>query len=244
MISVKRRNEILIIKNIEREASGLLETILAETGIRSSVIDLSLGDKLALPDKVAAVVILGGPDSANDQSAKMINELAFIREVLASGTPYLGICLGMQTLVKAMGGEVVKCPVKETGFRDNKGNIFRVSLTKEGLIDPLFDRMGDSFSVFQLHGESVVLTESMKLLGTGDLCRNQIVKAGPSAYGIQCHFELTEEMLERWIEEDADLMLQDKDQVRKDFISSREHYLETGRRLFLNFLKIAGLPPE
>ena len=232
--------EILIIQNIAREGSGLLGEIIAETGIKSKVVDLSLGEKLPPAEGLAAVVILGGPDSANDKSPMMLNELDFIRKVLSANIPYLGICLGMQTLVRAAGGEVIKSPVKETGFRDENRQLFRISLTEDGLKDPLFNGIGDYFNVFHLHGETVILTESMKLLGTGKPCLNQIVRIGPAAYGIQCHFELTAEMFDRWINEDPDLLLLDKNELRKDFIALREQYLQTGYGLFRNFLVMAG----
>ena len=45
----------------------------------------------------------------------MKNELVFIRKVLEAEIPYLGICLGLQTMVRAAGGKVVKSPV--TGNR-------------------------------------------------------------------------------------------------------------------------------
>ena len=232
--------EILIVQNISREGSGLLGEIIAETGIRSKVIDLSLGERLPPAEGFAAVVVLGGPDSANDKSAKMLNELDFIREILSSDIPYLGICLGLQTLVKAAGGEVVKSPAKEIGFRDASGHLFRISLTKDGRKDPLFKGIDDFFNVFHLHGETVVLTKKMKLMATGNPCLNQIIKIGSSAYGIQCHFELTSAMLERWINEDPDLKLADRNELQNDFQAMSEQYLQTGNILFRNFLGICG----
>jgi len=232
--------EILIIQNITREGPGLLGEIIAESGIRSRVLDLSQGEKLPPIEGLAAVIVLGGPDSANDKSPAMLNELDFIRKVLSANIPYLGICLGMQTLVKAAGGEVVKSPAKETGFRDPDGHLFRISLTDEGRKDPLFKGIGDSFNVFHLHGETVVLTDKMKLLATGNLCLNQIVKTGRWAYGIQCHFELTSAMMERWINEDPDLQLADRNELHNDFSALSEQYLKTGDTLFRNFLGLAG----
>jgi GMP synthase (glutamine-hydrolysing) len=232
--------EILIIKNIAREGAGLLGEIIAENGIKYKVIDLSLGEKLPPAEKYAAVVVLGGPDSANDLNSKMRKELAFIRQVLAANIPYLGICLGLQTLVKAAGGEVVKSPVKETGFRDEKGQYFAISLTDDGRQDQLFNGISDSFNVFHLHGETVILTDKMYLLATGNSCPNQIIRIGTNAYGIQCHLELTEEMLERWINEDSDLRLLNENELRKDFTDNRAIYLQTGYRFFTNFLRIAG----
>lgn len=239
---MKGSGEILIIKNVEREGPGLLGQILQEHGIKSRIIDLTFGNILPAVDNFAAVVVLGGPDSANDENSKMTGELAFIREVLAAKIPYLGICLGLQTLVKAAGGAVVKCPVKETGFRDEKGQLFNVSLTEDGRRDSLFEGLDDSFNVFHLHGETVVLTKKMTLLASGKSCTNQIVKVAHNAYGIQCHLELTEEMIERWMSEDSDLSQLDKIELRRDFIASGEECLITGRRLFTNFLRIARFP--
>jgi GMP synthase (glutamine-hydrolysing) len=235
-----KQKEILFLKNVSRENPGLLEDIIKEHGIEYSVVDLSLNESIRPLDNYGAVVVLGGPDSANDKTPKMEKELALIRNILDAKIPYLGICLGLQTLVKASGGEVVKSETKEIGFRDQNGNNFKVELTESGREDILFKGLGNSLTIFQLHGETVVLTEDMKLLATGKFCRNQVVKAGPTSYGIQCHFELTREMLEIWMSEDTDLKELDKDQMRSDFEKNRINYAQTARQLFLNFLRIAG----
>jgi GMP synthase (glutamine-hydrolysing) len=238
---VSMGKEILIIKNITREGPGIIEQILKDKDIKYTIADLSLSNSAMSLKSYSAVVVLGGPDSANDQNKKMESELALISEVLNAGIPYLGICLGMQTLVKAAGGEVVKSPVKEVGFRDPDGDFFKVELTEDGKDDLLFNGMQDSFKVFQLHGETVILTDKMKLLATGKFCRNQIVKIGTNAYGIQCHFELTHEMFEMWINEDSDLRNLDSAKLLSDFKSIKDEYLKTGKQLFHNLLKIAGL---
>jgi GMP synthase-like glutamine amidotransferase len=92
-----------------------------------------------------------------------------------------------------------------------------------------------------LHGETIQLTESMHLLGKGDSCVNQIVRIGATAYGIQAHFELNEGLLESWIAEDPDLQKLDAEQLRADFNLLKSGYPQTGRQLFTNFIKIAGL---
>jgi GMP synthase (glutamine-hydrolysing) len=233
--------EILIVKNITREGPGIIGNILDDYRIRYTIADLSIGSSVKSPGKYGAVIVLGGPDSANDKNKKMEGELALISEVLKSGIPYLGICLGLQTLVKAAGGQVVKSPVKEVGFRDPDGDLYKAVLTEEGKNDPLFNGMADSFNVFQLHGETVILEDKMRLLATGKFCRNQIVKIGANAYGIQCHFELTRELFEEWINKDSDLRNLEPDKLRYDFKSIKDDYSKTGNQLFLNFLKIAGL---
>ncbi len=236
------QKEILIVKNNSGEGPGLLEKVLKENNIKYTIIDLDKGDDFPNTENYGAVVVLGGPDSANDENEKIKNELIQIRKTVDAGIPYLGICLGLQTLIKATGGKVAKSPTKETGFRGPDGNMFTVELTEEGKNDPMFENLNDTFNVFHLHGETVELTDNMKLLGFGKFCRNQIVKVGKNAYGIQCHFELTPEMFEQWINIDPDLLQLDKELLQNDFETIKYEYMRIGKRLLKNFLKTAGLP--
>ncbi len=233
--------KVLVLRNTPRENPGIIEDLLNEFHVNYQIIDFEGCTETGQIQDYGALIVLGGPESANDKSEKMLNELALIRHTVMHKIPYLGICLGMQTLVKAMGGEVMKCNDAETGFRDKNGEIFKITLTDEGKEDRLFYSLPEIFSVFQLHGETVNITDSMNLLATGDSCRNQVVKIGRACYGIQAHFELNESLLESWITEDADLQKLDADKLRSDFNLLYSDYNETGRKLFTNFLNIAGL---
>jgi GMP synthase (glutamine-hydrolysing) len=233
--------EILIIKNIPHEGPGLLKDVIIEHGLKYSIIDLCNETIEKSLKNISAVIVLGGPDSANDKTKRISDELTFISEILKASIPYLGICLGLQTLVKAAGGEVVKCHTQEIGFRDGNGDFYKVELTEEGKKDTLFIGLKNPFTVFQLHGETVILNDKMKLLASGNDCHNQIVKVGQSAYGIQCHFELTHEMFNLWINKDPDLMKLDKKQLLYDYLSIKNDYENTGKILLRNFLKIANL---
>src|SRR5437868_5153250 len=101
-------SELLIVKNVSHEGPGLLDGIISEAGIAATVIDLDRGEAFPDPTPYKALIVLGGPDSANDDTPKMTHELSQIKVALEAQIPYLGICLGMQTLVKAAGGQVVK----------------------------------------------------------------------------------------------------------------------------------------
>lgn len=234
-------SELLIIQNITREGPGLLAGVLQEENISFDIVDLDAGDQLPPIIDYDALVVLGGPDSANDQTTKMINELDYINEALKTGIPYLGICLGLQTLVKASGGKVVKGEVKEVGFIDPEGNQNAVDVTEEGKADPLMAGLPDKLDVFQLHGETVKLTSEMKLLAIGKFCTNQIVKVADKAYGIQSHFELTPEMLKVWANQDPDLIPVGVEKLLADFSAIQKSYTNIGKTLLRNFLDIAGL---
>lgn len=232
--------EILIVKNTTEEGPGLLEDLLIDRKISYRIVDLQKGEPFPSVENYKAVVVLGGPDSANDENQKMTTELQRISEVLEARIPYLGICLGLQTLVKAAGGKVIPSPVKEVGFRGPDGDYFTVELTPEGMHDRLFKGLGHSLRVFHLHGETVDLTAGMTLLGAGKFCRNQMVRIGDNAYGLQCHFELTELLFETWISEDPDLLQLNSNALRADLKAIKAAYTQTGRQLFINFLEIAG----
>lgn len=234
-------SELLIVQNISREGPGLLEQVLRDESVAFDLVDLDKGQEMPSLDGYKALVVLGGPDSANDDTAKMTAELERIREALDAGIPYLGICLGLQTLVKAAGGKVVPGKVKEVGFIDPDNNQHTVALTDEGKTEPLFAGLPETLDVFQLHGETVELTPDMTVLATGKFCKNQIVRVADKAYGIQSHFELTPEMLTVWAEQDPDLIPIGKDKLLADFEAINQSYTHIGQTLLRNFLKIAEL---
>ena len=101
------------------------------------------------------------------------------------------------------------------------------------------DGLEERLKIFQLHGETVELNPDMQLLGAGKFCRNQVVKVGPNAYGVQGHFELTIEMLERWLAEDADLKKLDPKGLVEEFHHFHFEYVEAGKKLFHNFIELS-----
>lgn len=239
-------NKVLIVQNITREGPGLLGRLLHEVAVDYDIVNLDKGDLFPDPTHYAALVLLGGPDSANDKTAKMQAELKQVKKAFDAGVPYLGICLGLQVGVKVMGGEVVKSPVKEIGLSTPEGVPYSVSLTNLALTtlgkkDPLFVGLRNHFRVFQLHGETVELTENMQLLAIGQDCPNQIVKFRRNAYGIQSHFELTREMLAEWLKADPDLNPLGEQKVMAEFDAIEEVYTITGLSLLRNFLHVADL---
>lgn len=234
-------SDILILKNVTREGPGLLAGVLESHGITYDVVDLDKGEQLPSIVGYKALVVLGGPDSANDTSEKMTSELAFVTQAIDNGLPYLGVCLGMQVLVHAAGGQVVPGQRKEVGFMDADGQPYAITFTEAGRDEPLFTGLHSPLPVFQLHGEVVELRPDMKLLGTAPVCENQIVKVGVNAYGIQSHFELTDDMLRVWAAEDPDLAPIPYETLARDFAAIKEEYTKTGETLLQNFLRIAGL---
>lgn len=238
------QEKLLILKNVTHEGPGLLEELLPERRIEADLSDLSKGDPIPDPTLYRALVVLGGPQSVNDPSPAMQEELRQIGRALQAAVPYLGICLGMQALAKAAGGRVVPCHRKETGFFEADGKPFEMELTEEGRRDPLFRGLGERFRVFQLHGETVEPAPGTVQVGTASGCPWQAIRVEEKAYGLQCHFELTRGMLEAWTGIDPDLISMGSERVLREFDAFREAYRQTGLRLLSNFLDLAGFPKE
>ncbi|KKK40440.1 hypothetical protein LCGC14_0945730 [marine sediment metagenome] len=228
---------VLIILNIAHENPGLISELLNQYKIKYDIIDLSQKIEFPHVKKYGLILILGGPDSANDKSEKILRELDFIKLAIKKNIPIFGICLGLQLLVKASGGDVNKNPTEEIGFKMNN-KWFKIKLTDVGKRDVIFNNIGDNFIVFQLHGETVGLNERIKLLGTGDFCKNQVIKIGNYHYGFQFHFEVTDNLLLDWISTAPELKNIDTNQLLIDYNQIKREYFNRGKDLFLNYLKI------
>ena len=236
-IREKRGKKTLIIKNVTHENPGLISQILNEHNLKYDIIDLS--EEVNIPEiqDYGLLIIMGGPDSANDQSDKILKELNCIKLALQNEMPIFGICLGLQLMVKICGGKVYKNPIQEIGLKHKNKEWYRIKLTEEGSKDPMFKGVKDSFIVFQLHGETVTLTEEVKLLGTGKFCKNQVIKIGKKSYGFQYHFEITEDLFENLLLNAPELEGHDLYRLRKEFEMIKEDYLKRGQKVFQNYLK-------
>ena len=110
----------LLILHQKRSQPGDIGNKLKERGYLLDVRKPCLGDKL--PNNLnehSLVVIFGGPMSVNDSNINFIKyEMDWLKVVIQSGKPFLGICLGAQMLAKHLGGSVKKidCNSSEIGF--------------------------------------------------------------------------------------------------------------------------------
>lgn len=62
------------------------------------------------PSELSGVVVTGSPASVTERSAWILEAEAYLRSVVRTRRPILGICFGHQLLATALGGEVAKNP--------------------------------------------------------------------------------------------------------------------------------------
>lgn len=139
-----------------------------------------------LPDSnlVDFLVVMGGPMSVNDVDTYpwLIPEKQFVREIIESGKPVMGICLGAQIIASAMGARVFPGSVKEIGW-------FPIHAVDSA--DSSVFSFPSSETVFHWHGETFDLPSGAIRLAKSEGCENQAFQLGKSVIGLQFHLETT-----------------------------------------------------
>jgi len=141
---------------------------------------------LPRPDQIDLLVVLGGPMSVNDEGRYpwLAVEKKFIRDLITSGKPVLGICLGAQLIACALGAKVYPNAVKEIGW-------FPVYGVSSG--DTSIFHFPKSVQTFHWHGETFDLPDGAARLAKSNACDNQAFQLGRSVIGLQFHLETTPE---------------------------------------------------
>jgi GMP synthase-like glutamine amidotransferase len=201
-------SKVLVIKNAGLEGPGTIGGLLESDGFDLQIIPAK---KQKIPPlDHAMVLVLGAPESANDDLQYLKDELALIQEAVDRNIPILGICLGSQLIAKAFGAQVYPGPKKEIGFYHN----IRVDHTAKS---SLFSGISDPFTVFHWHGDTFDIPNGGQRLAYSELY-HQAFQYG-SAVGVQFHFEVDSNMVQSWLDntkENLDLPYLDPKKIRSD----------------------------
>ena len=182
-------SQVLIIQNTRIEGSGELGELLQSDGFKIKQVNAKT-EKLPQND-ASFLIILGGPESANDDLDYLRNEEQLIRDFVSKEKPVLGICLGSQLIAKAFGANVLVGEKREIGFYHD--------LFKDDSNSKLFSGFENPFTVFHWHGETFDLPKGgVRLVHSKDY-ENQAFQFG-TAVGIQFHLEVDERMINLWLD--------------------------------------------
>ncbi len=211
--------KVLLIVHQETSDPGRVGAALKARGYALELRRPALGDTLPKTlDGYTGSVIFGGPMSANDDHLPFIRaEIDWIAVALASGKPFLGICLGAQMLCRALGGKVSSHPDgwHEIGY-------FPIRPTAEGRF--LFpEAYAEGLCAYEWHGEGFDVPHGAEPLASGHYFPNQAFRYG-RAYAIQFHPEVTAKMMRLWTVRAAHRLVLPGAQ-------SREAQIETGDRV-------------
>lgn len=187
---------IAIFRHSASEGAGYLVSFLDARKLPWQLIRIDAGE--AVPPDAGAfsgLVFMGGPMSVNDPLPWIEPVLALIRDAVARDIPVLGHCLGGQLMSRALGGVVRKNSVKEIGWG-------QVNLSVNSDARVWFGEI-KSAMVFHWHGETFSLPAGANHLLSSKHCTNQAYSLGKHL-ALQCHVEMTEEMIREWCEIGAD----------------------------------------
>ena len=219
---------VLLVQNTRIEGSGFLGDLLKQDGYDISYVNAK---EEPIPEKeYSFVVILGAPESANDDLPYLREEQKLIKKSVEKNIPVLGVCLGSQLIAKTFGGKVYSDPKKEIGFYNDlvpKGN------------SSLFSGFANPFTVFHWHGDTFDLPEGAIRLAHSKHYQNQAFQF-KSAVGLQFHLEVNEEMINLWLDKTEEKLQNipyiDPNKIRED-IDENISIVKTNMNNFYNNFK-------
>ncbi len=189
-------NPVAIFRHSPVEGPGYFGTFLDSHSIPWKLIKVDASEALpSSASQFSGLVFMGGPMSVNDDLPWIARALSLTQQAVANDIPVLGHCLGGQLISKALGGMVDKNPVKEIGWGE-------VRVADHPAAREWFGELS-KFEPFHWHGEAFSLPDGATCVLSSPYCKNQAF-ALDMHFGMQCHVEMTEDMVKAWCQTGAE----------------------------------------
>ena len=188
-------------------------------------------DSFVLPHlkDIDVLIIMGGNMNVDEEKEYpwLNKEKELIRAAIDTGKKVIGICLGSQLIVAALGSKVYSNKEKEIGF-------FPVQFLGDAFNHPLFNHFTNPYVVFHWHGDTFDLPANTQLIASSEACKHQAYLIGDSVLGFQFHFEMNQIIIDEMIKhdgkelEEAGKYIQSKQEIQNSY----EHLLKNKKDLF------------
>ena len=169
--------QFILILDFGSQYTQLIARRIRELGVYSEIKPYSLSIEEIEKQKPSAIILSGGPSSVWDKESPTISPT-----LLDFGIPILGICYGMQLIVKMLGGKIEKSRKREFGPADIK------------VLDnsDLFKNINNNERVWMSHSDRVLsLPEGFKIISkTSNTPVASIENIEKKIYGTQFHPEV------------------------------------------------------
>lgn len=229
---------ILVIEHDPSDPVLRLGDWLREAGAELTICRPYAGDPV--PADLAgfdALISMGGEMGArdDDRAPWLPATRRLLAGAVAAATPTLGVCLGGQLLAAATGGTV------RTGPDGPEIGAYLTAKRDAAMSDPLFADLPMTPDVMQYHHDVVTtLPPGAVLLLSSMGYPNQAWRQGPSAWGVQFHFETSADDVRAWARTEGRAptrrlgpMLDDADEVMAEVWRAFAH----------RFVAVAAQPP-
>jgi len=176
------------------------------------------------------LIIMGGPMNIyeDDKYPWLSREKEFIRLAIAGDKIVLGICLGAQLMADVLGGIVRRNEYREIGW-------FSVSLTKEGILSPIFSVLPQRFVALHWHGDTFEIPSGAVRTAESRACKNQAFMQG-KAIGLQFHLESSSDSIDHLLQNCADELTEGPYVQRPEELSAHAEQFSQIRGLMEQFL--------
>ena len=169
--------------------------------------------------------------SANDSLPWIAPALELMREAVRNDVPVMGHCLGAQLMSKAFGGAVRANPVREIGWGEVRVADNAVAREWLGALQ--------AFRSFHWHGETFSIPPGATRILEGEHCANKAFALGKHL-GMQCHVEMTAEMVREWLQGGTDELrahaaspaVQSAEEIERDLTARVASLNEVATRLY------------
>jgi len=174
---VQLNRQMILILDFGSQYSELIARRIRETQVYSEVISYRTTAQQLAALNPKGIILSGGPNSVYDEGAPQCDP-----EIWNLGIPVLGVCYGMQLMVKQLGGKVERAKRAEYG---------KAALSINDPTD-LLTNVEDGATMWMSHGDSCVeLPPEFEILAhTENTSSAAIANYDKKLYGVQFHPEV------------------------------------------------------
>ena len=179
-ITNKFNSDGILVVDFGSQYTQLIARRVREEGVFCQIIPFNSVENYLSENEPKGIILSGGPASVLEEETPKIS-----KKIITLKKPILGICYGQQTLVKQLGGKVVKTGKSEFGRA-------KIKVVKDcALISGIWD-IDKEYDVWMSHGDSV----SEMPIGFDVIAQTEganyatIANEGLRIYGVQFHPEV------------------------------------------------------
>ena len=166
----------ILILDFGSQYTQVIARRIREAHVYSEIVPHTISAKEVKDLRPKGIILSGGPASVYSPKAPRMD-----RKIFHLGIPLLGICYGMQLLVKEFGGEVARGARREYG----RGTLRRRRAC------PLLDQLPGKLEIWNSHGDRVTrLPKGFQPVATTENSPYAVVRRG-EIYGLQFHPEVS-----------------------------------------------------
>ncbi len=177
-------------------------------------------------NKVDFLIIMGGPMSFDEYERYpwLKDEIEFIKLAIGKNKAVIGICLGAQLIVRALGGTAKHGREKEIGW-------YPVTFNKNALQQSGFDFIPEEMVVFHWHTDTFDMPHGALHLASSGAYPNQAYFYKDRVLGLQFHCEIDFNTIMQLIKNAGRELVTSEHVQTIETIFNQNHFLQDNNRI-------------